>query len=61
MMARSGSTDGRSGSVISPAPSCFLVVRELDRLVLRDPAEPRVIGVDPVPVITAEETDEELN
>jgi hypothetical protein len=57
MTARSGSTDGRSGSVISPAPSCFRVVRELDRLVLRDPEEPLATGVDPVPVITDDELD----
>jgi hypothetical protein len=57
MIARSGSTDGRSGSVISPAPSCFRVVRELERLVLRDPADARASGVDPVPVTTDDELD----
>lgn len=61
-MARSGSTDGRSGSVIRPPPSCLRVVRELDRLVRREPEEPRVRGVEPVPVVideTAEELEED--
>jgi hypothetical protein len=51
MMARSGSVDGRSGSVISPAPSCFRLVREEEWLVLREPVEERLTGDDPVPVV----------
>ena len=50
-IARSGSTDGRSGSVISPAPSCLRVVRELDREVRREPASDRLSGDEPVPVV----------
>ena len=53
MTARSGSTDGRSGSVTRPAPSCLRVVREVEWLVRRVPADARAIGVDPVPVVIA--------
>jgi hypothetical protein len=51
MIAFSGSVEGRSGSVTSPAPSCFRVVREEEWLVLREPLDERLIGDDPVPVV----------
>jgi hypothetical protein len=57
MIARSGSIDGKSGSVISPAPSCLRDVRELEWLVRFEPAAPRVIGEDPVPVVIADVPD----
>lgn len=41
-----------------PPPSCLRVVRELDRFVRREPEEPRVRGVEPVPVVIDETTDE---
>lgn len=50
-MAFSGSVDGRSGSVISPAPSCLRVVREDEWLVRRDPLPARLTGDEPVPVV----------
>lgn len=53
-MARSGSIEGRSGSVINPAPSCLREVREVEWLPRFDPVELRVIGDEPVPVVIAE-------
>ncbi len=50
-MAFSGSVDGRSGSVIKPAPSIFRLVREDERLLRRDPESARLIGDEPVPVV----------
>jgi len=37
--------------VISPAPNCLRVVRELVWLVRREPVAERLIGVEPVPVV----------
>jgi hypothetical protein len=54
-MAFSGSVEGRSGSVISPAPSCLRLVREEEWLVLRDPLPARLMGDEPVPVVGVEE------
>jgi len=54
-MARSGSVEGRSGRVTSPAPSCFRVVREEEWLVLREPFVERLTGDDPVPVVMGAE------
>ena len=53
-MARSGSIEGRSGRVISPAPSCLREVREVEWLPRREPADPRASGDDPVPVVIAD-------
>jgi hypothetical protein len=50
-MAFSGSVDGRSGSVIRPAPNCLREVRDDEWLVLREPLPPRLIGDEPVPVV----------
>jgi hypothetical protein len=55
MMARSGSVEGKSGSVTRPAPSCFRVVREEEWLVLREPFAEWLTGDDPVPVVMAVE------
>jgi len=55
MIARSGSVEGRSGRVTSPAPSCFRVVREEEWLVRREPLVERLIGDDPVPVVIGAE------
>jgi len=54
-MARSGSVEGRSGSVMSPAPSALRLVREDEWLVRREPLDERLTGDDPVPVVTAAE------
>jgi hypothetical protein len=51
MMARSGSTEGRSGSEISPAPSCLRVECDVEWLVRREVALARTIGEEPVPVV----------
>ncbi len=51
-MAFSGSTLGRSGSVINPAPNCFRLVRRLELRVRCDPPAARLIGDEPVPVRT---------
>jgi len=48
MIARSGSTEGRSGRVMSPAPSCLRVVREDPREVRREPVAERLTGDEPV-------------
>jgi hypothetical protein len=53
MMARSGSVEGKSGSVTRPAPSCFRVVREEEWLVRREPCDEWLTGDDPVPVVMA--------
>ena len=50
-MAFSGSADGRSGSVIKPAPSCLRLVREDEWLLLREPLLARLMGDEPVPVV----------
>jgi len=59
-MARSGSVEGRSGSVMRPAPSCLRLVRDeewLDRFV---PFDEWLTGEEPVAVVTAvEDTDVE--
>ena len=52
MMAFSGSVEGRSGSVIRPAPSCLRLVRDEEWLVRREPFPARLIGDEPVPVVT---------
>lgn len=51
-MAFSGSVEGRSGSVMRPAPSILRLVRDDEWLVRREPFPARVIGDDPVPVVT---------
>ncbi len=55
MMARSGSVEGKSGRVMSPAPNCFRVVREEEWLALREPFVERLMGDDPVPVVMGAE------
>ncbi len=51
MIAFSGSVEGRSGRVMSPAPSCLRLVREEEWLVRRVPFAARLTGDDPVPVV----------
>ena len=38
---------------MSPAPSCFRVVREEEWLLRREPFDDRLTGDDPVPVVMA--------
>jgi hypothetical protein len=47
----SGSVEGSSGSVISPAPSCRRDVLDDECRVRREPCAARLTGEDPVPVM----------
>jgi hypothetical protein len=47
----SGSVEGSSGSVISPAPSCRRDVLDEECRVRREPCAARLTGEDPVPVM----------